>query len=168
VFDITLGLAGFVTVAGHGVLTDYVNQDGRFQKEIDDPKGIASSPALQIISVPIFCTQDSEDTPGPENLSNFPRCVVQLINKKPKGNFGYQESKVAELLRKSNKFTNEDLEKMESLAFVIGRVHQVVNKVEQLHSMKNLSNQIMDISSTLQSHIDVSQGNMKTMGVSLK
>jgi hypothetical protein len=47
---------------------------------------------------------------------------------------------VAELLRKSNKFTNEDLEKMENLAFVIGRVHQVVNKVEQLHSMKNLSN----------------------------
>lgn len=130
--ELTLGLAGFVTVAGHGVLSDYIQNDGRYIKEIDDPAGTANSPALQIISVPVMCNQDALDTPDVESLSNLPRCVVQLINKKPKRGLIYygDNPKMTELLRKSNKFTVEDLEKMEKLSFVIGRIHQVVNKVE--------------------------------------
>ena len=74
-YDMTLGLAGFVTVAGHGVLSDYIQNDGRFQKDIDDPKGTIASPALQIISVPIMCRQDADDIPGSDALSNYPRCI---------------------------------------------------------------------------------------------
>lgn len=94
--------------------------------------GTANSPPIQIISVPVMCNQDAFDTPGNDSLANFPRCVVQLINKKAKGGLTYygDNPKMTELLRRSNKFTVEDMEKMEKLSYVIGRVHQVVNKVE--------------------------------------
>jgi len=74
--ELTLGLAGFVTVAGQCVLSDYIQSDGRFIKEIDDPAGTANSPAIQIISAPVMCNQDALDTPDVDSLSNLPRCVV--------------------------------------------------------------------------------------------
>lgn len=45
-FDLTLGLAGFVTVAGHGILSEHIASDGRFMKEIDDPNGDPNKPPL--------------------------------------------------------------------------------------------------------------------------
>jgi hypothetical protein len=63
-------------VAGHGLLSDYIANDGRFVKEIDDPKGNMESPPLQIISVPIMCNSDAFETPGNNALSNYPRCIV--------------------------------------------------------------------------------------------
>jgi phosphatidate phosphatase PAH1 len=95
---------------------------------------------------------------------------VQIINRKPKSNIAYygEDPRIHELLRRSNKFTQEDLEKMEHLAFVIGRTHQVINKIEQLHSMKNHSMQIMDVANALTMQIDTSFSNFKTMGQNLK
>jgi hypothetical protein len=43
---LTLGLAGFVTVAGHGILSEHIASDGRFMKEIDDPNGKSDKPPL--------------------------------------------------------------------------------------------------------------------------
>ena len=125
---------------------------------------------MQIISVPIMCRQDFEDTPGADALSNLPRCVVQIINRKPKSNIAYygDDPRIHDLLSRSSKFTQEDLEKMEHLAFVVGRTHQVINKIEQLHSMKNHSNQIMDVATALQMQIDTSFSNFKTLGQNLK
>ena len=74
--ELTLGLAGFVTVAGHGVLSDSIQTDGRFIKEMDDPAGSSESLANQIISVPVNCTQDTYNHPDIESSNNLPRCVV--------------------------------------------------------------------------------------------
>lgn len=57
---------------------------------------------------------------------------------------------------------------MEHLAFVIGRTHQVVNKIEQLHSMKNHSMICMDVANALTTQIDTSASNFKTMGQNFK
>ena len=54
-----LGIAGFVTIAGNGVFSEQVSQDGRFMKEIDDPNGSIESPPIQIIAVPIKCRADN-------------------------------------------------------------------------------------------------------------
>lgn len=54
-----------------------------------------------------MCRQDAEDIPGADALSNYPRCVVQIINRKPKSNIAYygEDPRIQELLRRSNKFT---------------------------------------------------------------
>lgn len=71
-----LGIAGFVTIAGNGVFSEQVCQDGRFFKEIDDPNGSIESPPLQIIAVPIKSRTDQIEQLGTDSLSVLPRCIV--------------------------------------------------------------------------------------------
>ena len=47
--------------------------------------GIEESPALQIVSCPVNTSDDFQQM-NKEGLQNYPRAVIQLINKKPDPN----------------------------------------------------------------------------------
>ena len=80
-FELQKGLAGFVTVAGHTIISESIRTDGRFVKEIDDPNGAPES-ALQIISSPLNSHTDSELMSRGDTEASIPRAIVQLINRK--------------------------------------------------------------------------------------
>ena len=162
-FELQKGLAGFVTVAGHTILSESIRTDGRFIKEIDDPLGPAESPALQIISAPIISHTDNELMSRGDQDSAYPRAIVQLINRRSSfANFATDLSTdVKELLKQSVKFDQSDIEKMERLAWILGRCHEVVNKIEQLHSMRDQSQAMMDLSNQLSNHIEMSKSNFQ-------
>ena len=44
-FDLQAGIAGFVTISSHSVMTEKVESDSKFNQEIDDPLGTIESPA---------------------------------------------------------------------------------------------------------------------------
>ena len=105
-FELQKGLAGFVTVAGHTIISESIRTDGRFVKEIDDPNGAPDS-ALQIISSPLNSHTDSELMSRGDTEAAIPRAIVQLINRRS----GFEEfaadiqdGDVKDLLRASVKF----------------------------------------------------------------
>jgi len=104
-YNIQQGLAGFVTVAGHTVFSENTKNDSRFVKEIDDPHGSSESPALQIVSCPVF-TRDDYLYVGKDQLSNLPRAIVQLINKKSDDNRSMVDvsPEIAKLLQQAIRF----------------------------------------------------------------
>ena len=61
-----------------------------------------------------------------------PRAIIQLINRRSGfENFAADlSSDVKDLLKQSVKFDQTDIEKMERLAWILGRCHEVVNKIE--------------------------------------
>lgn len=65
-----------------------------------------------------------------------PRAVVHLINKLPDLVYSGMSR---EALREAAQFSQEDVLKLESLVLSIGRCLDNINKVEQLHSMSELS-----------------------------
>ena len=81
-FELQKGLAGFVTVAGHSILSESIRTDGRFIKEIDDPAGTNDSPTLQIISCPLSSHTDSAMMSRGDQEAGFPRAILQLINRR--------------------------------------------------------------------------------------
>ena len=131
-FELQKGLAGFVTVAGHTILSESIRTDGRFIKEIDDPLGPPESPARQIISAPLNSHTDNDLMSRGDQEASTPRAIVQLINRRSSfENFATDlSSDVRELLKQSVKLDQSDVEKMERLAWILGRCHEVINKIE--------------------------------------
>lgn len=85
-FPFEQGIAGYVGHSGITIFVDAVNEDIRFVKEIDDPKGNVTN---QIVSVPIYCSSDRLD-PSPHSLSAVPRGVISLINNRDPDGFSPQ------------------------------------------------------------------------------
>ena len=88
-FELQHGLAGYVAIASTTVLTDSVPDEVKFNAQIDDPRAPENNPAMQMITCPISATDDFQQM-NKEGLTNYPRAIVQLINKKhdfdaPKG-----------------------------------------------------------------------------------
>ena len=81
-YDFDSGLAGFVTLAGHCVFSEHTRNDARFMREIDDPLGVGTKATRQVISCPIFTKTDHLFIHSNGGLQNYPRAVIQLINKK--------------------------------------------------------------------------------------
>ncbi len=123
-FPFEYGIAGYVAFSGLTIFVDSVSDDIRFAKDLDDPKGITTE---QIVSVPIYCSSDRLD-PSPHSLSAVPRGVISLINKKD-----------------PNGFSPADIEKLEFLSIILGRCHDAVLKVEQLYSMKHVSDSLQKV-----------------------
>ena len=44
-FDLQAGIAGFVAISAHSLITENVQSETKFNPEIDDPKAPANSPA---------------------------------------------------------------------------------------------------------------------------
>ena len=82
-YGVEKGIAGTVVVSGQTCFVDGVEDDLRFCKEVDDPKG---SHADQMVAVPIYCTSDRLDT-SIHSLSSIPRGVIQIINKRDQNGF---------------------------------------------------------------------------------
>jgi len=128
------------------LLTDDASSDIRFFDELDDPNYDSSNPdqykARQILTMPVFTNHDLSQR-GYDQLGNYPRAIIHLINKKSKEPINPDlNDHDAKLVRDSINFGNEDIEKLEKLSFSIGRCHEIINKVEQLHSMKEISSGI--------------------------
>ena len=60
------------------------------------------------------------------------------------------------------------MEKIESLSYIFGRCHDIIAQIEQLHSMKDLSQGIMRINNTLSTHVEQSQLNFSHMSTQIK
>ena len=81
-FAMNDGLAGFIAITSSMIELDNATSDHRFYPELDDPNfGFGSSPARDIISMPIFTTEDPFNQ-GKESMANDPRAVLHIINKK--------------------------------------------------------------------------------------
>ena len=57
-FELASGIAGYVAISSHSILTESVKGDSKFTKNIDDPKGTEDNPALQMISCPVSAIGD--------------------------------------------------------------------------------------------------------------
>ena len=57
-YEMQQGLAGYAAACGNSVLSEHVANDVRFVKAVDDPKGTAAAPPLQILTVPVFARND--------------------------------------------------------------------------------------------------------------
>ena len=82
-YSIEKGIAGSVVVSGQSAFVDGVEDDLRFCREVDDPKG---GHAEQMMSSPVYCSNDRYDT-SINSLSSIPRGVIQIINKKDSNGF---------------------------------------------------------------------------------
>ena len=64
-------------------------------------------------------------------LQNYPRLIIQLINRKPnQKNMTKMPTKVQDLIRKNASFNSEDVKKLESLCYSVGRAQELINMVE--------------------------------------
>ena len=71
-------------------------------------------------------------------FDKLPSFLIQLINRReimPLTDEPISES-VAQSLKDGMKFTQDDLERIERLAAILGRCHEMVNKIEQFMSMR--------------------------------
>ncbi len=78
------GFAGYVAFSAQTLFVDSVDEDNRYNKEVDDPLG--KSKAHQIIAVPIFCSSDRFDNSA-DSLAQIPRAIISVINKKDPNGF---------------------------------------------------------------------------------
>ena len=70
-----------MTVSSATCVTESVPNEVKFNADIDDPKATPQSPAMQMISCAVNATTDFGQM-NKEGLANYPRCIIQLINKK--------------------------------------------------------------------------------------
>jgi len=136
-FPFEFGIAGYVAFSGLTIFVDSVPDDIRFEKELDDPK--ATITTEQIISVPIYCSSDKLD-PSLHSLSSVPRGVISLINKKD-----------------VNGFLPQDIEKLEFLSVILGRCHDAVLKVEQLYSLKHVSDGLQKVTANIDNCLETNR-----------
>jgi len=83
-YSLDKGIAGSVVISGQTCFVDGVEDDIRYSKEVDDPKG--ATHAEQMVAVPVYCTSDRLDT-SIHSLSSIPRGVIQIINKRDSNGF---------------------------------------------------------------------------------
>lgn len=89
------GLAGYVAISCHTLYSDRIADENRYCIEVDDPNSQKEDqmPARQIITCPVFAKSDRDDMSGAKeggaanSLGNFPRAIIQLINKKDSDGF---------------------------------------------------------------------------------
>ena len=81
---------------------------------------------------PIFCSEEALQV-----RASLPRAVLLLLNK---------DSKLP--------FTKEDLEDLEMLAPLIGRSQELVQRIEKLHSMRSVLDNLNDVTMKISSGID--------------
>ena len=74
-FPLQAGIAGFVCISSHSLVTEAVQSENKFSKEIDDPKGTEENPAIQMVSCPINTTNDFQQM-NKEGLTNYPRAII--------------------------------------------------------------------------------------------
>mmetsp|Transcript_14650 Transcript_14650/g.18421 ORF Transcript_14650/g.18421 Transcript_14650/m.18421 type:complete len:114 (+) Transcript_14650:261-602(+) len=105
-----------------------------------------------------------------EGLANYPRALVQLINKKFDENVcpdQEQESEdaqpldeeVASILAQGRRFRQDDVDKVERVAHIMGRCHEMVNKIESLFGMRNDIRQMDYVSNTILNQIESNRQN---------
>ena len=124
-YPIDSSLAAFVAISCQAIFTDRIKDEQRYIPEVDDPrvKDGLDEPANQMLSVPVFAMTDQIGT----DLGNLPRCIIQLIDK-----------------HDTKGFTPEDISKMDYLSAIIGRIHDQLLKVEQLHCLKSVSDRLFN------------------------
>lgn len=130
-FELQAGIAGYVCVSSHPVITESVQSEAKFSAEIDDPRAPPNSLARQMVSCPVNAADDFAQM-NKEGQTSLPRAVIQLINKKeamPVTSNPPSED-VAHLLRAGFRFTQDDVEKIERMSMILGRCHEMVNKIE--------------------------------------
>ena len=52
------GLAGFAAISTHSIMTESVQDEVKFCKEVDDPRAPEDNPAEQMITCPIIANND--------------------------------------------------------------------------------------------------------------
>ena len=58
------------------------------------------------------------------------------------------------MLKQSQRFTKEDIDKIERISSVMGRCHENVNKVEALFGMRTDMNRMDQVSTTILNQIE--------------
>lgn len=101
-----------------------------------------------MLIVPVL-TQDEKNQ---NSVDNCPRAIILLINKRLDGQAD-----------KAIKFSKDDVEQLESLALSIGRCHENISKIEQLHSMTDVSRGLVDINRQLGSTVEESVQSYRTI-----
>lgn len=62
----------------------------------------------------------------------------------------------ANKLKASQRFSTDDIERLEKFCYSIGRCHEIINKVEQLHSMKEITKGIQEVNNKISMHVEQS------------
>jgi hypothetical protein len=138
-FDISRGLTGSVALQGQTIWSEEITTAAKtFDAGLDDFGNQTSVAPTELLTVPVFTKEDRELFGDPE-YPKFPRAVIHLISR-----------------RQEPVFTVQDRYKLEQVAEAIGYCHQNIQKVEQLHSMKYLSESMLslndDVKQVIESH----------------
>lgn len=163
-YPLETGIAGYVAVSIHSMFSVRLAEDTRFVQEIDDPLG--EFPPQQMITCPVFArtdrlifesadqsengeaaNEDEENKPPQMSpLSQFPRCVIQLIDKKD-----------------HRGFSQEDVSMLEGLTDYIGRCHDIITKVEQLHSLRSVSDTLLNTAGHINNNLSENMSNFNNL-----
>lgn len=96
------------------------------------------------MSIPVFTHEERQNYGNQDSKFDNPHCVIHLINKRPyifteSGiSHNYTEEELTQL-QESACFSDEDLAKAEMLSYAVARCAEQIYKIEQLHSMVNVT-----------------------------
>lgn len=82
-----------------------------------------------MISCPVNAANDFEIM-NKEGNTNYPRCIIQLINRKQTATDAVCSDSIKQILRETCRFNQEDLDRIERLVPILGRCHEMVHKIE--------------------------------------
>lgn len=138
-YPIDRSLASSSVVSGHGIFTEKVSQDSRFNRDFDDPDyedAVAKNQnfARQIMTCPIYATNDKTSQDG--DIEKLPRAIIQVINKKHEN------------------FMQEDFNRLEMVCFVLGRCHDCMLKMEQIYALKSFSFELMSCTDVINTNLE--------------
>lgn len=74
-FDFQAGIAGFVNISSHSLITESVTKDSKFNPVVDDPMSSPESPTFNMISCPVNASNDFQ-LMNKEGMTNYPRCII--------------------------------------------------------------------------------------------
>jgi len=174
-FELQRGIAGYSAISSHTVITESVGDENKFIAEIDDPNAPDGEPACQMITCPINAADDFI-TMSREGLTNYPRALIQLINRNhtpapTKIGFFHEDrlnEDVVALLAQGKRFNHNDVDKIERLSNIMGRCHEMVNKIESMMGMRNEIKQMDHISDVILKQIDTSRINFGNISQTFK
>ena len=75
----------------------------------------------------------------------------------------YVPDNVMSLLKFASRFTGEDIERLERLSAILGRCHEMVNKIEQFFSMRGDITDMASVTNRLLSFVDSSKSSFGTL-----